>query len=181
MINNITVGNLWDYFCENRQDLKNNYHLIASDEEQGIEIYLTNEKGFPCFSVEVDGEEVYGAETVSVIDAENTYIELLNTYLLSDYCDQTEAEEDDERVAEITRAVEAMLETLIEDDPYFVGMAPQEVDELISVIEEFLFDHCEISVRHPTYRDGVMVQYPFEDPVVSGSDDETDDLPDIKQ
>lgn len=154
--------------------LVDSYHLIASNEENGVEIYLTDEKGFPYFSVEVDGEVVYGAETVSSLDAENTYLELLNTYVYSDEDASAEMDEDDIRVKEITCAVEEMLTTLIEDDPYSAGMAPQEVDDLVSVIEEYLYDNCGISIRHPTEIDGAIVQYPF-------GDSDEDVLPDIKQ
>lgn len=177
MAENVPAGKIWSYFRENSKDLEDKLHLVASDEEQGVEIYITNEKGFARFSVDVDGEEVYGADTVSSTDAENTYLELLYTYIHPNEDERIMEEENDARLCEITRAVEAMLEILIEDDPYFVGMAPQEVDELTSVIEEFLWDHCEISVRHPTYIDGDVVQYPFSDP----DEDDADDLPDIKQ
>lgn len=181
MANSIPVSTLWSYFCENRQDLLSNYHLIASNEEQGTEVYLTDEKGFPCFSVEVDGEVVYGAETVSYLDAENTYLELLNTYINIDEDDLIKAEEDDLRVKEITRAVEGMLEILIEEDPYYAGMSPQDVDDLTSVIEEFLYEQCGISIRHPTEIDGAIVDYPFGDPDEADVPPDDIDLPDIKQ
>lgn len=179
MANNIAAGGIWSYFWANRQALLDNYHLVASNEEEGVEIYLTDEKGFPYFSVEVDGEAVYTVETVSSLDAENTYLELLNTYVYPNEDNLTEEDDDERRVKEITSAVEEMLTTLIEDDPYSAGMSPQEVDELASVIEEYLSDNCGISVHHPTEVDGAVVQYPYGEPFDEKRED-GDDLPDIQ-
>lgn len=147
--------------------------MVASDEDLGIEIYLTEEKGFPCFSVESDGEEVYHVETYSYIDAERTYDQLLTTYIYPDADYDNIVDDDDERVREITGAVEDLVSTLIETDPSKAGIAPQELDEIASLVEEYLFNECGFSVRHPTNVDGAVIQYPFGEP------EEADELPDI--
>lgn len=181
---NITVDELWDYFCDNRRDLKENCHMIASDEEEGIEIYVTEERGFPCFSVEVDGEEVYYAETCSYIDAERTYRNILSTYICPEEdFNNIDDSDDDERIREITGAVEDLVVVLIGEDPSSAGISGQEIDEIASIVEQYLSDQCGFSVRHPTLVGGEVVQYPFGDPDegyenVKGADDE-DDLPDI--
>lgn len=174
MAKNYTVDELWDYFCDNRRELADNLHLIANDEEQGVEIYITEEKGFPAFSVEVDGEEVYTVNSCSYIDAEKIYDTLLTTYIYpnSDY--ENIVDDDDERVREITGAVEDMLSTLLEADPCEAGISPQEIDEITSMIEEHLCDEYGFSIRHPTNVNGTVVQYPFGDP-----DENANDLPDI--
>ena len=38
---------LWDFFAENRQKLSDNYMLIAEESESLVEVYLTEERGFP--------------------------------------------------------------------------------------------------------------------------------------
>jgi len=55
MKENITVDELWEYFSEHRKALANEYQVIASDEDQGVEIYVAEDGGFPCFSVGVNG------------------------------------------------------------------------------------------------------------------------------
>lgn len=164
MARNITVDELWEYFSANRSALANEYQMIASDEENGVEIYLTEEKGFPYFSVEVAGEEVHTAETCSFLDAERTYDDLLTLYVYPEEDYETQENDDDDRVNEITGAVEDLLSVLLEADPYEAGLTPQEVDEIASVVEQYLFDECGFSVRHPTEVDGAVVQYPFGDP-----------------
>lgn len=77
----VPVDGVWDYFSTHLSDLASNYHLIANNEEYGTEIYLTEEKGFPCFTVEVDGCTEFEAQTSSKIDAEKTYENLLDLFV----------------------------------------------------------------------------------------------------
>lgn len=176
MAANITVDELWDYFCDNRRELANEYQMIAGDEDQGVEIYIAEERGFPRFSVEVDGEEVYNVQTCSYLHAERTYDELLTTYIYPDADYEYAEDGDSDRVLEITSAVEDLLSVLIEEDPLEAGITPGEIEEIASLVEEYLYDQCGFSVRHPTEADGVIIQYPFGDP---GEAEEEDDLPDI--
>lgn len=172
---NIKIGELWDYFWVHRDALEKEYHMIASNPDTGVEVYLAKEKGFPCFSVEIDGEEVYTAETISSMDAEITYEQILTLYVYQDDGDDPEeddVESDEDRITEITCAMEDLLQVLLDADPYKVGMDPQEVDELISIVEQHLHDDYGYSVRHPTEVDGVTVQYPFGDP--NEDEDETE-------
>ena len=81
-MNEITVDELWEYFAEHRASLLSNYHRIASNVEDSIEIYLTEEHGFPFFVVECDGEKVFETQTISALDAETTYEDLLTKYIL---------------------------------------------------------------------------------------------------
>lgn len=154
---------LWDYFSAHRTDLANNYHMIASDEESGVEIYLTEENGFPCFTVEVDGCTEFEEQTSSKVDAEKTYDNLLDLFVAdSELCDENE-DTDSVRIHEILTAARDFLEVLIEKDPSNAGIEPWDIDEIVSVVEERLFYDMGISVRHPANIDGKIVQYPFGD------------------
>lgn len=166
MKENITVDELWEYFSEHRKELANEYQVIASDTEQGVEIYIAEEGGFPCFSVEVDGKEVFREKTCSYLDAENTYDRLLTIYLYpDDEYDEYEPDDDDERVREITGAVEDLVTVLVGEHPEDAGISQQEIDEIASVVEQYLYDNLGFSVRHPTVlEDGSVIQYPFGDP-----------------
>lgn len=173
MKENITVDELWECFSEHRKALANEYQVIASDEDQGVEIYVAEDGGFPCFSVEVDGEEVHNVKTYSYLDAEKTYDNLLSTYIYPDDDEEDYVSGDEERVNEIIGSVEDMLTVMLDEDPAKAGISPQEIDEIASIVEEYLFENFGFSIRHPTNVDGVMVQYPFGDP-----DEGSEDIPD---
>ena len=172
MAKNVTSDELWDYFSENREALAKEYQMIASDEEQGVEIYLAEDRGFPCFSVEVDGEEVYTIETYSCLDAEKTYDQLLDMYVYPDVSGYEDIESANDRAQEVTCAVEDMLWILLEEDPLSAGISLQDIDEIAFLIEQYLFDQYGLSVRHPTEVDGAVIQYPFGDPS-EGEDEES--------
>ena len=127
-MNEITVDELWEYFAEHRASLLSNYHRIASNVEDGIEIYLTEEHGFPFFVVECDGERVFETQTISALDAETTYEDLLTKYILPEVPtesadeyqiedDQDCPDQDEDRVDEIECAAEDFLLVLLEQHP----------------------------------------------------------------
>ncbi len=178
-MNEITVDELWEYFSEHRASLANNYHRIANNEADGIEIYLTEERGFPYFVVESDGEKVFETGTVSALDAEKTYNDLLYQYILPEMPDEgdeylDEPDDDDIRVEEIKCAAEDFLLVLLEQHPEDCGLNSSDIDEIVSLVEQHLFDTFGISVYHPVEVDGVTVRYPFGDP---GEDDGQEKLP----
>ncbi len=156
----IPVDGLWDYFLTHRSELKNSYHLIADNKEAGVEIYLTEEDGFPYFSVEVDGSTEYETGTVSALDASKEYDDLLTMFI---YSEDENDDEDSCRVQDIIAATEDLLAILIEEHPYDAGLLPEDVQKIAEMVEQYLFDNMGISVRHPTEVDGVIVQYPFGD------------------
>lgn len=183
-MNEITVDELWEYFVKQRADLANNYHMIASNDVDGIEIYLTEECGFPYFVVESDGEKVFGTGTVSAFDAVKTYDDLLTKYILpevptegDDYLPEDgldEPDEDEVRVEEIECAAEDFLLVLLEQHPEDCGVNFEDIDEIVSMVEQHLFDRFGISVYHPVEVDGCTVRYPFGDP---GKDDGQEKFP----
>lgn len=174
MKENITVDELWEYFLEHKKALANEYQLIASDEDEGVEIYIAEDRGFPCFSVEVDGKEVYNVKTYSYLDAEKTYDDLLSTYIYPDDDEEDYVSDDEERVNEIIGSVEDMLTVMLDQDPAKAGISSQHIEEIASIVEEYLYENFGFSIRHPIEVDGVMVQYPFGDP-----DEEAEDIPDF--
>lgn len=183
-MNEITVDELWEYFAEQRANLAENYHRIATNEVDGVELYLTEERGFPYFVVEVDGKKVFETGTISALDAERTYDELLSKYILPDTpVDDDEyavedgmddPDEDDVRVDDIECATEDFLRVLLEQHPEDCGLDDQDIDEIVSLVEQHLFDNFGISIYHPVVIDGVTVRYPFGDP---DEDDGQEKLP----
>lgn len=170
-MNEVKVDDLWDYFVQHRSELANSYHMIASSEDGQFEIYLTEEEGFPAFSIECDEEEVYFVETCSALDAKTTYEDLLHQYIYKGVVDSGESDEyEDEvdtmadRCDEINCAVYDLLYVLLEVKPESFNITDDEIEEIASVVEQHLFDEYGISVRHPTEADGVIVEYPFGEP-----------------
>jgi len=174
-MNEITVDELWEYFAEHRASLLSNYHRIASNVEDGIEIYLTEEHGFPFFVVECDGERVFETQTISALDAETTYEDLLTKYILPEVPtesadeyqiedDQDCTDQDEDRVDEIECAAEDFLLVLLEQHPEDCGLDSTDIDEIVSMVEQHLFDRFGISVYHPVDVDGCTIRYPFGDP-----------------
>lgn len=179
-MNEVKAEDLWDYFVQHRVELANSYHMIASSEDEEFEIYLTEEEGFPAFSIEYDGEEVYFVETCSALDAQTTYEDLLHQYIYKGVIDSGESDdyEEDEvtemanRCDEINCAVYDLLYVLLEGKPESFSITDDEIEEIASVVEQHLFDEYEISVRHPTEVDGVIVEYPFGEPEEDTSEEE---------
>ncbi len=144
----ITVDKLWEYFTENKSSLANSYHLVASDKLQGVEIYLAEEKGFPFFSVEVDGEEVCASGTESRMEAETVYKNLLAVYISAEWDDI--GGDGACRDMEISNAVEDLLRVLLEADPREdAGLTDEDMRDVALLVENYLFEQIGISVYHP--------------------------------
>lgn len=184
-MNEVKVDDLWDYFVQHRLELANSYHMIASSEDGEFEIYLTDEYGFPAFSIEYEEEEIYFVETCSALDAKTTYEDLLHQYIYksvisSDDSGEYEDEEDDAvaRCEEISCAVYDLLYVLLEARPESCDFTDEDYDKIASVVEQHLFDNYGISVRHPTEADGAIIEYPFGEP--DQEEAENEGLPDYE-
>lgn len=173
-MNEIAVDKLCEYFIEHRADLENNYHRIASNDADGIEVYLTEECGFPYFTVEKNGVKIYMTGTSSALEAMETYASILSDYILPDD-GSDELHEDEVRLEDIECAIEDFLIVLLggrHPEDYDIGA--QDMDEIVSIVEQHLFDNFGISVYHPTEIDGVVVRFPFDGP---DEDDGQEELP----
>lgn len=155
----VAVDELERYFTENKDKLADWCPVIAKNEDRHVEIFLTEVNGFPYFSVELDSEEVYATHTSSYVEAENAYKELLSTFICTE---EDSKEAADKRAEEIAGAVEEMLGVLIEEDPREVGFDDEDMEDIASLVEQYLFEQYGVSVRHPTKTGGVLVQYPMD-------------------
>lgn len=176
MSQNVLAEDIVNYFLDHVEDLSKEYQMVASNEEQGVEIYIAEENDFPCFSVDVDGKEVCAIKTCSLIEAEVTYEELYAMYVCPDDEFSDEDKDCDNRRNEIDSAIEDLLTVLIQEDPYEAGLKPIDIDNIASIVEQYLFDECNISVQHPMRVDGAIVQYPFGDPEDEDGDEDEDNI-----
>lgn len=163
----VPPNEVWDYFQEHKKELQENYLLVASDDDREVEIYLTEENGMPYFRVEVSGQCESEADSVSKVNAEGNYRELLSLFIEDEYSAELFSNDEIDRLDEIQCATEDFLMVLLGCSPEEACLEEDEIDEVINRIEEFLYEEYGIPIWHPTIIDDEMtgevnvVQYPF--------------------
>lgn len=168
----VSPEKLWSFFTENRQSLSNNYMLIAEDKEGLVEVYLTEENGFPYLRVEIDGLCEYERNSVSKLDAEEEYKEILSVFFCPDGDgdgDGVLSRDDIMRLNEIQEAAYEFMSVLTEESSEESLISEDEIDDIVSTLIEYLAEEHDIRVRYPTVIDDdesglpVVVQYPYGD------------------
>lgn len=160
----VPVGEIRKFFNENRSALMEEYRLVAEEKGIGVEVYITDEGGFPYFVVEVDGANEYEAKASSETEIERVYSQLLNLYVCETEEDGLLDDEDINRIAEIHSATEEYLSILLEFEPseYFDDDC---IEEIASAFEEYLYDTYGLSIRHPIVDGDKVIQYPYSEEV----------------
>lgn len=159
----VSSGDIRKFYDENRFALKDEYRLVAEDDDVGVEVYITEENGHPYFTVEVDGTVEYEAQASSETEIETVYAQLLNLYISEDG-EEDFSEEDLERISEINSATYDYLSVLLECEPESC-FDDDCIDEIVSSVEELLCDVYGLSVRHPTADGNRVIQYPYSEEV----------------
>lgn len=173
----IHSSDLWDFFCHNREKLSENYLLLAENQAESLEVYLTEEGGFPYFTVEINGEREYEEDSFSREDAERIYQEILGLFLpivsspseKRENSDEFFDEDDLDRLEEINSAADSFLSAMLEISPDEAELSNSDIDAFISMVEEYLYETHGLQVRHPSLvymgdgNEPVIIQYPFGD------------------
>ena len=155
----VDASEVWDYFQKHKKELEGTEHIIAENEEYGVEISLSAEHDLPCFIVTADGYQYAEERAVSASDCKET-VEMLYEYYLTESfvdgegCEESRLDQEDEiaeRELELDDAFTMLLDTLIEEDlGLFFGA---EADDIIEDIKdhtlEYLYRKHGISVRRP--------------------------------
>ena len=63
----VDASEVWDYFQKHKKELEGTEHIIAENEEYGVEISLSAEHDLPCFIVTADGYQYAEERAVSGI------------------------------------------------------------------------------------------------------------------
>jgi len=153
----VSVDEIKSFFNTNKISLRDEYRLVAEEEEDGIDVYITSENERPYFTVELEGTVEYEAAASSESEIEAVYAQLLNLFISEE---ATELDDDDlERLADIHNATIDYLSTLVEGDPgeFFDDDC---IEEIASAFEEYLYDAYGLSIRHPIVDGGKVIQYP---------------------
>lgn len=175
----VNPSEIIDFWKEKLKELEQKWLLLASNDENNVEIFMTEEDGHPHFCVDYCGETVHEEDADLCIEAVYVYRELLNTFLyVSDEDegagDPQPPEEDTnspfsaiqmDRIRDITCAAEDLLFVLLEDDLENFGLEEGDVADLVYRIEKTLFDEYGITVYHPyILEDESITDFPFGDP-----------------
>lgn len=74
---------VWEYFNKNKKELFTSMHEVASNDEYGVVVYVTEGMGLPNIVVEADGQKIYDEKCLNEKDCENTVQNVFDDYLTS--------------------------------------------------------------------------------------------------
>lgn len=195
----VESSEIWDYSLEHEDELSRNQHLMAENDDYGMEVWLTMANGSPELIVECDGNEIYREDIFNEKDAKRTADRIYDDYLsikaietMTDSEDKTvyvedESEEEyddeqmliDEREEEIDAAVRDFVNIVSDTGCY--NLTDEAVDDLKEHFLEYMHRKLGISIYRPMYLEDAdtgedyFIEYPYDDMVFE------DDNPIYKQ
>lgn len=195
----VESSEIWDYSLEHEDELSRNQHLMAENDDYGMEVWLTMANGSPELIVECDGNEIYREDIFNEKDAKRTADRIYDDYLsikaietMTDSEDKTvyiedESEEEyddeqmliDEREEEIDAAVRDFVNIVSDTGCY--NLTDEDVDDLKEHFLEYMHRKLGISIYRPMYLEDAdtgedyFTEYPYDDMVFE------DDNPIYKQ
>lgn len=182
----ISAGDVWDYFQKHKEELRKTEHIIAENEEFGVEISLSAENGLPCFVVTADNYQYDEERAISESDCKETVEKLYDDYLTNNFVDDEVLEDSrldqedmiSERELELDEAISLLLDTVLEEDAVmFFGTETDEIcEDLKDHILEYLYRKHGISVRRPMVLEDTETgeeffeEYPYDSMVFEDED-----------
>lgn len=185
MSEKITVApsEVWNYYYANKQDLKTHMHLIASNEDYGVEIYITDDDGDPSIVVTADDRQVFAETVITMKDCGDLATKVYDDYLTDKALDilttpiyqEEELTEDDiiaVRESELDCAIYNFLTEVLEG---YVDLDSRHTDEICDDLKEHFLEYMarkhDLPIRRPMYlvfnEDGKdveeLVEYPYEE------------------
>lgn len=173
----VAAGEVWGYFQKHKAELEKSEHIIAENEEYGVEISITNEEGLPCFMVTADGYQYAEERAISANDCKETVETLYENFLTEKFVDgaddESRLDQEDmiaERELELDDAVSMLLDTVIEEDvSMFLGPEADDIcEDIKDHILEYLYRKHGISTRRPMVLEDTetgedfLEEYPYE-------------------
>jgi len=143
----ISAGDVWGYFQKHKEELQKTEHIIAENEEFGVEISLSAENGLPCFVVTADNYQYDEERAVSESDCKETVEKLYDNYLTTNFVDDEVPEDSrldqedmiSERELELDEAISLLLDTVLEEDAVmFFGT---ETDEICEDLKDHILEY----------------------------------------
>ena len=176
----VEASELWDYFQKHKEKLVSSMHEVASNDEFGIVIYITEDEGLARIVVTADDEEVYDEEVISAKDCKDTAERIYDDYLTSNVIEILAGGKDDEddsrfeiedqieeREAELEDALYMFLGAVCDDDSVEYYLEDELVQDVKEHFLEYLARKWGIPIRRPMFledEDGeeFFEEYPYE-------------------
>ena len=187
----IEADDVWSYFQQHKKELEKVSHIIAKNEEYGVEITLTCERNLPYFVVEADGYQYDEECATSKQDCTITVSELYERYLTDNFLIEAEAvemesENDDdilplldqddmisERELELDDAIAMLMDTVLDaGDGFPIEMQVDDIDAALDDIKEHILEYIarkyDVNIRRPMVLEDVdsgddfFTEYPYE-------------------
>lgn len=174
----VEAEDVWKYFQNNKLKLGKTAEAIAENDEFGVVIYLSEERGLPMFEVDADGYQYHEESAVSANDCRETVQMLYDKYLTEKFLmdDDEEYEslldiEDQiaERELELDDAVISFLDVVLDEDSSMLGA---ELDDIVEDVKDHICEYLarkhELPVRRPMILedddgDEFFEEYPYDD------------------
>lgn len=161
----ISASEAWDYFQEHKAELETEMHIIAENEEYGIEVSVTEDKGYPRFVVNNDGIELFADCAITEADCEQTvrriYLNYLTNRVFSVVGDSVKNEDEEassgmimeNRDWELSASIEDLLVTFLDNNESGIGeydeCTEEITEDLKDKIGEYLYKQWGISIFRP--------------------------------
>lgn len=177
----IPATELWVYFEKNRHSLIQNMAIAAQNDDYDVTIYLSNQDGLPCLTIESSNleteEYVIEDKDDSSEIAEMVYELYLTDKVVSVMMDSFDDDDEvveltpeelmDEREADIDSFVSRFLEDLLPDNPIvYSDLIEDVIADCKEHFLEYLYRKHNLSVYRPMELEddeGVFVEdYPYE-------------------
>lgn len=153
----VEASNVWDYFQKHKTELEKAEYIIAENDDYGVNITLSSERGFPCFVVTADNYQ-YAEECASSKNECGETARKLYDFYLTDKILEDEnlnlidrEEVISERELELDEAIITLLDVILEDNA--VALMGVDVDEICEDLKEnileYLYREHNISTRRP--------------------------------
>ena len=176
---------VWSYFKEHSEELKSKMHLIASNKDYGIEVYLTEHNGYPEIIVENDNTQLYKEGCLNASDCKEVATDVYRKYTTSEVLTEMLGLSDDEeeppmtdeekqeleiemRECDMSEGVESLLDLFLGGEgvsAYFDEISDV-TEDLKDLICEYLYCKWGIEVFRPMvleFDDGTesYEEYPY--------------------
>lgn len=150
----------WDYFQEHKKELRENSHIIAKNDEYGVEITITEKQGFPLFSVTADGYQYEEIKAINEEDCLDTVDALYEDYLTGTalILDEENLSQEDmiaERETELDDAIISLLDAVLDGDSQMeIYEKDIDLEELCTDLKDYILEHLAkdyglTSIRRP--------------------------------
>lgn len=154
----IAAPDVWEYFQHHKRELKTSMREIASNNEYGIVIYITESCGFMSVVVTEDDTQIYEENIVNQYDCELTIRNIYNDYLtdkvINIICDtSTDGEETKIDIHDIISDREELLDEAVYgfvmavmDDTYIDDDTLQDLKDHFL---EYMFRKHDLDIYRP--------------------------------